>query len=67
MFHETSALSLYPKNATLARATSLNDKNVKHQNNYKELLVKLKFTGKQIHSLNELGVMMVIQTHCSST
>jgi hypothetical protein len=39
----------------------------KHQNNYKELLVKFKFTDKQIHSLDEIGMMMVIQTHCSST
>jgi hypothetical protein len=55
------------KNTTLARATSLNEKNVKHQKKYKELFVKFKFTDKQICSLDEIGVMIVIQTHCSST
>jgi len=34
------------KNTTLERATSLNEKNVKHQKKYKELLVKFKFTDR---------------------
>jgi hypothetical protein len=55
------------KNTILARATSLNEKNVKHQKIYKELLVKFKFTDKQICSFDEIGVMIVIHTHCSST
>jgi hypothetical protein len=54
------------KNTALERTTSLNEKNVKHQKKYKELLVKFKFTDKQIRSLDEIGVMIVIQTHCSS-
>jgi hypothetical protein len=55
------------KNTTLTRATSLNEKHVKHQKKYKELLVKFKFTDKQICSLDEIDVMIVIQTHSSST
>jgi len=55
------------KNTTLARATSLNEKNVKRQKKYKELFVKFKFTDKQICSLDEIREMIVIQTHCSST
>jgi hypothetical protein len=65
MFHETSAL-LSLKNTSLERATSLNEKNVQHQKKYKELLVKCKFPDNQICSLDEIGVMIVIQTYCSS-
>jgi hypothetical protein len=36
------------KNTTLVRASNWNEKNVKHQKKYKELLVKFKFTDKQI-------------------
>jgi hypothetical protein len=55
------------KNTALAGATGLNEKNVKHQKKYKEQLVKFKFTDKHICSLDEIGVMIVIHTHCSST
>lgn len=45
----------------------MNEKNIKHQKKYKELLVKFIFTDKHIRSLDEIGVMIVIQTHCSIT
>jgi hypothetical protein len=48
------------RDTTLARATSFNEKNVTHQNNNMELLVKFKFTGKQIYSLDETGVTTVL-------